>query len=62
MNSDTPVSLTTHREKPTSASSGWMFLLLVVASMVGGFALIAFGAANRVPSTTDRGPRRARPW
>jgi len=47
MNSDTPVSLTTHRERPATASSGWMFLFVVLASIVAGFALIAFGAASR---------------
>ena len=34
MNSATPAPLTTHREQSTTSPSGWVFLLMVLATLV----------------------------
>jgi hypothetical protein len=47
MNPDTPISLTTHHEKPASASSGWMCLLIVAFFLAIGFSLVLYGASSQ---------------
>jgi regulator of protease activity HflC (stomatin/prohibitin superfamily) len=47
MNTDTPVTLTTHREQPTSVGNGWMFILIAIALMALGFFLLVGGAQWR---------------
>ena len=47
MNSDPKILVTTHREQPTSTPSGWMYLFLILAALVFGLVLLAFGASHQ---------------
>ena len=47
MNPDPHIPVTTHREQPATATSGWMFLFVILVSLGLGFALLAFGAVSR---------------
>jgi hypothetical protein len=44
MNASAPAPLTTHREKPVSAFSGWLFLAFVIILFGLGLFLLVFGA------------------
>jgi hypothetical protein len=45
MNAPSPVQFTTHHEKPTTAPSGWVMLLLVFILLGVGAAIAFFGAS-----------------
>jgi len=46
MNSATPAPLTTHREQSTTSPSGWVFLLMVLATLVVAVYLMISGARS----------------
>src|ERR1700678_764142 len=46
MNSDNPAPLTTHRESPASAASGWLFLVLVLGLIALGIILFVVGVTH----------------
>jgi regulator of protease activity HflC (stomatin/prohibitin superfamily) len=48
MNSVPPIQLTTHHEKPVTASSGWMYLFVVLIALALGVFLLAFGALTEI--------------
>ena len=47
MTSDSKIPVTTHREQSTSTPSGWAFLFVVLAALVFGLVLLAFGASHQ---------------
>ncbi len=47
MNSASPTPLTTHREQPATASSGWMSLLIVIVFLAIALAALLAGASSR---------------
>jgi regulator of protease activity HflC (stomatin/prohibitin superfamily) len=47
MNSPSPTPLTTHHEQPTTASNGWMSLLIVIVFLAIALVSLLAGAENR---------------
>jgi regulator of protease activity HflC (stomatin/prohibitin superfamily) len=47
MNSASPTPLTTHHEQPTSASNGWMSLLIVIVFLAIALVCLLAGASSR---------------
>jgi len=49
MNSASPAPLSSHREQPASAANGWMFLLVVIVSLVIAAGLLITAARTLTP-------------
>jgi regulator of protease activity HflC (stomatin/prohibitin superfamily) len=47
MNSDSSTSLTAHRERLVTVSTGWAFVFVVLAAVALGISLFIFGASQR---------------
>jgi len=55
MNADSSATLTAHREQPTQAANGWVFLFGVVVALIVGLALLFFGGRSMSLPTVGAG-------